>query len=397
LKKHKVLIVGAGFTGVKAALELQEHEEFEVTLLANDLNFHYYPTFYHTATGGMREQSAIPLAELFKNKSVNIVLGTAETLDRSHKVIKTTDKRKFEYDSLLIGLGNVTNYFGIKGLAELSYSIKSIPEINRFKKHIHDQLLDDRNPELNYVIVGAGPTGIELAGALPSYIRLIRKRHNLPRRAIHIDLIEAAPRLLPRSSKATSQAIGKRLRKLGIKIFLKSAVQGQDAEGLIVNGKPIQSHTVVWTAGVANNPFFKENGFELSPRGKVVVDQYMQAEPNIYVLGDNAETTYSGMAQTALSDAEHVSTNLVRSVHNQPLKAYKPTLPITVIPVGPDWAAVEWGKIHFAGGTGWLLRSAADWIGFNDVEPWWKATEQWFLEYGQQEDCEVCKLAMMQK
>ena len=396
MKKHKVLIVGAGFTGVKAALELQEHEEFEITLLANDLNFHYYPTFYHTATGGMREQSTIPLAELFKDKPIEIVQGTAETLDRDHKRIKTTDKRSFGYDSLLIGLGNVTNYFGIEGLDKYSYSIKSIDEINRFKKHLHDQLLDDRTPELNYVIIGAGPTGIELAGALPSYVRNIRKNHNLPRRALHIDLIEAAPRLLPRSSKATAQAVSRRLRKLGIKIFLNTAVQGQNADGLIVNGKPMQSHTVIWTAGVANSPFFKQNGFELSPRGKVVVDPYMQAEPNIYVLGDNAETKYSGMAQTALSDAEHVSTNLLRALQGKPLKTYKPVLPVTVIPVGPDWAAVEWGKIHFAGGTGWLLRSAADWIGFNDVEPWWKATEQWFLEYGRQEDCEICKLALMQ-
>jgi NADH dehydrogenase FAD-containing subunit len=77
------------------------------------------------------------------------------------------------------------------------------------------------------------------------------------------------------------------------------------------------------------------------------------------------------------------------------MKAYKPKLPITVIPVGSDWAAVEWGKFHFAGKTGWLLRSAADWIGFNDVEPVLQATEQWFKEFGTQEDCPTCKIAMM--
>jgi NADH:ubiquinone reductase (H+-translocating) len=322
LKKHKILIVGAGFTGVKAALELQNHEEFEITLLTNNLSFNYYPTFYHTATGGMREQSNIPLKELFKDKPVRIVLGTAKTLDRENKVIRTGDSRKFQFDSLIIGLGNVTNYFGIKGLDKYSYSIKSLEEISRFKKHIHNQLLDDRHPEMNYVIVGAGPTGIELAGALPSYIRTIRKNHGLPRKALHIDLVEAAPRLLPRSSKSTSRAVRRRLRKLGVKIFLKAAVQGQTADSLIINGKPLQSHTVVWTAGVANSPFYKENGFELSPRGKVVVDSFMQAEPDIYVLGDNAETTYSGMAQTALFDAELVSDNLVRKLNDQSLKTY---------------------------------------------------------------------------
>jgi NADH dehydrogenase len=397
LKKHKVLIVGAGFAGIKAALELESHAEFEVTLLTNDLSFHYYPTFYHTATGGLREQSAIPLTELFKNKAVRIVLGTADTLDRENKLIRTGDKRKFEYDSLVMGLGNVTNYFGIEGLDKFSYSIKSIPEIARFKKHLHDQLLDDREPELNYVVIGAGPTGIELAGALPSYIRTIRENHGLRKRKLHIDLIEAAPKLLPRASAPTSRAISRRLKQLGVKIYLKAAVQGQTADGLMINGKPLQSHTVVWTAGVANNPFFKQNGFTLSPRNKVVVDEHMQAEPGIYILGDNAETKFSGMAQTALYDAEHIATNLLRGLRGEPLKAYKATLPVSVIPVGPNWASVEWGKIHFAGGSGWLLRSAADWIGFNDIEPWWKAIEQWFLEFGIQEDCEVCKEAMLQK
>lgn len=397
MKKHRVLIVGSGFAGVKATVELQDNQDFEITLLTNNLYFNFYPTFYHTATGGLHRQSIIPLKELFKGKPVRIVLGTAKTLDREKKLIRTGDSRKFHYDSLLLALGNVTNYFGIKGLDTYSYSIKSMDEIIRFKKHLHDQLTDDRHPELNYVIVGAGPTGIELAGALPDYIRTIRKNHKLPRRKLHIDLVEAAPRLLPRSSKATSRAVRRRLRQLGIKIYLKTAVQGQTADELVINGKPLQSHTVIWTAGVANHPFFRENNFTLSQRGKVIVDPYLEAEPGIFVLGDNAETKYSGMAQTALHDAEHVSANLVRALKGETMKMYKPKLPVTVIPVGPDWAAVEWGQLHFSGKVGWLLRSAADWIGFNDVEPIWQATEQWLTEFGRQEECTTCRVAMMKQ
>lgn len=397
MRKHKVLIVGGGFAGIKVALELREHEEFDVTLLSNDVNFHYYPTFYHTATGGLREQSRIPLRDVFLDKKVRFVLGTAKTVDREKQLIRTGDGRKFQYDSLVMALGNVTNYFGIKGLDKYSYSIKSIEEINRFKQHIHQQLTDNRNPELSYVIIGAGPTGIELAGALPAYIRQIRKNHGLPRRKVHVDLIEAAPRLLPRMSKATSRAVSRRLRKLGVKIYRKTAVQGQDADGLIINGKPLRSHTVVWTAGVANHPFFKANGFALDQRGKVLVDEYLQAEPHIFVLGDNAATQYSGMAQTALYDADSLSANLLRFVKNESPKPYKPQRPVTVIPVGADWAAVEWGKIHMSGRTGWLLRSIADWIGFNEVQPWYKATEQWLKEFGTQEDCPTCKVAMMRQ
>jgi NADH dehydrogenase len=395
LKKHKVLIVGGGFAGVKAALELRDREEFEVTLLSNSVSFNYYPTFYHTATGGMREQSDIPLRDLFTDKKIRFVLGTAKKLDRENKVVRTGDSRKFHYDTLIMALGNVTNYFGIKGLDKHSYSIKSMDEITRFKRHLHDQLTDGRNPELNYVIIGAGPTGIELAGALPEYIRTIRKYHKLPRRKLHVDLVEAGPRLLPRASKATSRAIKKRLRSLGVKIYLNSMVQGASADGLVLNGKPILSHTIVWSAGVANNPFYKDNGFALDARGKVVVNEFLQAEPDVYVLGDNNNTIYSGMAQTALVDAETVCKNLVRSSEGQQPTPYKPIRPVTVIPVGDDWAAVEWGKLHFSGRAGWFLRSAADWIGFNDIEPWYKATEQWFTEFGTQEECPTCNVARM--
>lgn len=398
---HKILVVGGGFGGVKAALELSKHDDFQITLLSNDMDMSYYPTFYHTATGGLREQSYIPikriLAKPIEDKQVRFVLGTAQSIDRTTKTIHSSDGRKYKYDTLIMALGNVTNFFGIKGLDKHSFSIKSKQEITRFKQHLHDQLTDDRKPELNYVIVGGGPTGIELAGALPEYIRTIRKNHNLRRRKIHIDLVETSPRLLPRCTKATSRAVQKRLRQLGVKLYLKSAVQGQDANSLIVNGKTIQSHTVVWTAGVSNNPFFKDNGFTLDPRGKVVVDEHLKAEPNIYILGDNASTQYSGMAQTALMNAELVATNLIREREGKALQADKPKLPVTIVPVGPNWAAVEWGKVHFSGKSGWLLRSAADWIGFMDIESIVPATEQWFTEFGSYEECPTCSVALMPK
>lgn len=392
--KQKVLIVGGGFAGVKVALELSERPELAVTLLSEHIDFRYYPTFYHTATGGLKAQSSIPMSNIL-DKNVNFVLGTAKTLDREKKRIIASDGRKYSYDTLVLALGTVTNFFGIKGLSEFSYSIKSLEEIARLKKHLHQQLTDDRKPDLNYVIVGAGPTGIELAGSLPSYLRTVMASHGIKHRAIHIDLVEAAPRLLPRSNPAISRAVKRRLRRLGIRLLLKQAVQGQDADSLIVNGKPIRSHTVIWTAGVTNHPFLKENNIPLNERGKVIVDSYLQAEPNIYVLGDNAATQYSGLAQTALNDAVQLSNNIIRTLEGKPRKMYKPAMPITVIPVGAGWAAVEWGKLHFAGALGWLLRSAADWIGFHDYQNWWKASEQWMNEFGTQEDCPTCSVATM--
>jgi NADH dehydrogenase len=392
-KKERVLIVGGGFGGVKAALELAADPHFAVTLLSDDTELRYYPTLYHTATGGQRANSSIPLATIFAGKSVKLVQGLAVTLDRKAKTITTQSGEVYDYDSLVIGLGVVTNYFGIPGLSEYSYSIKSQAEVERFKTHLHQQLVNDHLPDLNYVVVGAGPTGIELAGALPSYLRQLMKNHGIKHKAVHIDLIEAAPRLLPRLPKDTSRMVYRQLQRLGIKLYLGSIVQGETADELTVNGKPIRSHTVVWTAGVTNHTFFTENHFSLMGRGKVAVDVYLQAEDNIFVIGDNANTPFSGLAQTALRDGKFVAINLKRRARGKALKSYVAKQPTTVIPAGPRWAAVVWGNLRLYGWLGWVLREAADLIGFHDLEPWHVASKQWATEFGNQDSCPVCAIA----
>lgn len=392
-KKQQVLVVGGGFAGVKAARELSEDERFDVTLLDDDDELRYYPTLFHTATGGKRSNSSIPFDVIFANHSLNIVRGEAKTLDRKARTITTVQGKEYHYDVLILALGVVTNYFGIPGLPEYSYSIKSQAEVARLKKHLHQQMIDDRRPDLNYVIVGAGPTGIELAGALPSYLKQIMKRHGLRDRKVHIDLIEAAPRLLPRFPRDTARSVERQLRRLGIKIFTNSVVQGQTADELTISGRPIRSHTVVWTAGVTNHPFFKDNNFALMGRGKVAVDVYLQAEPDIFVLGDNANTPYSGLAQTALVDGEFVAGNLKRKASGKDYESYDAKKPISVVPAGPHWAAVNWGKVQIAGYTGYLLREAADIKGFKDLEPWDDAIKQWYSGFSYDDDCDLCATA----
>jgi NADH:ubiquinone reductase (H+-translocating) len=394
-KTEQVLIVGGGFAGISAARELADDPNFSVTLLSDDVDMRYYPTLYRTATGGERANSSIPLSKIFdETKNIRVEKGVATSLDRKAKTITTQEGKSLSYDTLILALGVVTNYFGIPGLAENSFSIKSQDEVARFKAHLHRQLVDDHRPDLNYVIVGAGPTGIELAGALPAYLRHIMKNHGQPpKQAIHIDLIEAAPQLLPRLPRTTSRSVRRRLKKLGVKLYLSSVVQGETADQLTISGKPIPSHTVIWTAGVTNHPFFKDNNFVLMPRGKVAVNAYLQADDNIFVLGDNANTPYSGMAQTALRDGVFVATNLKRRASGKNLKSYVAKQPITVIPAGPHWAAVVWRKVQISGLVGYLLREAADLAGFHDLEPWPVATKQFLTEYGSQDNCEVCAAA----
>ena len=390
-QKERVVIVGGGFAGTKAAIELAKCEDCAVTLISDHSHFRYYPTLYLAATGGKRAGSRIRLGNILEDSRVKFVRGTATKLNREQKQLETAEGEKFGYDTLILALGNVTNYFGIPGLPEYSYGIKSSEEAERFKKHLHQQLAEDGAPDPNYVIVGGGPTGIELAGALPAYLQNIMEKHGTKNRQLIITLVEAAPRLLPRSPEKVSAAITKRLESLGIKIMLGTAVKGETPDTLMAGEQPLKSHTVVWTAGVTNHPFFKENNFKLTEKGKVEVDEYLQAEPGIFVLGDNANTPFSGMAQTALHDGHFVAGNLERHLHGQQPEHYVPKQPISVIPVGPRWASVQWGKATFSGWIGWVLRALADLIGFHDLESWPKAGEQWMTAMGEEElDCATC-------
>jgi NADH:ubiquinone reductase (H+-translocating) len=207
---------------------------------------------------------------------------------------------------------------------------------------------------------------------------------------ININIVEAAPRLMPKMPRLMSRAFTRRLRHLGVKVLVQSPVQGETSDALLMNGERLMSKTVIWTAGIANNPFFKENHFTLAQNGKVLVDKLLQAWPGVYVIGDNADTPFSGMAQTALYDAKFVTENLTRHVEGKMPYIYKPRKPVYVTPVGKGWAGVLWGKFEIYGSLGWIIRKAADWIGYRDVEPWWKATQRMIDTGDEEDDCTLC-------
>ncbi len=390
MTKHRIVIVGGGFAGVKVALELADDNRFDITIISDHDDFRNYPTLYHVSTGGARKTASIPLSEIFADKPVKVVYATVTDINRKERTVTTKDSTAFAYEGLVLALGVKTNYFHIEGLDEFSYGIKTPADAEALKKHLHQQLCDNGKPDLNYVVIGGGPTGVELAGALPGYLKKLMKNHDLPQRKIHVDLIEAAPRLVQRMPKDISRAITRNLRRQGVKIYLKTAVQAQTADALMVNNKPIRSHTVIWTAGVMNSPFFTEHEFQLARNGKVRVDQFLQAEQGIYVLGDNADTPYSGMAQTALYDGKFVAHNLQRIASKQDPDPYVAKKPIYVLPAGPKWAAVLWGPVRIYGRLGWWLRSMADLIAYHDYMPFKMATDRWISLKDEEDTCPHC-------
>jgi len=379
----KITIIGGGFGGVKTALELSKNRHNRVTLISDKPDFQYYPALYGTATGHSHLESWVPLGMIFASKlNVDVVIDTITTIDPVAKTLASASGNTYEYDNLVIALGSVTTYFGIEGLDTYSYGIKSEDEIKKLKHHLYQAMVEEREEEKQYVIIGGGPTGVELASALGAYVERLREHHKLSHRKVGVTLIEASPRLLPRMHPNTSAQVLRRLTKIGVRVMLNKKVEQATADGLKVSGKPLNSHTIIWTSGVANNPFFAANAehFELSKNGKVVVNDYLRTKDGIYVIGDNAFTPYSGLAQTALGDAVFISKNFKRRQSNKVLKKYKATLPPVVVPAGENWAAFEWRFLRFYGWPASLLRRAADLIGYNDILPLGQALDTWHAQ-----------------
>jgi NADH:ubiquinone reductase (H+-translocating) len=390
--KSRVVIVGGGFGGVRAARKLAGHGGLDITLISADDHFAYYPQLYHAATGGSRTESYIPLAGLVDGRAVTIVKDTVTKLDPEAKTLTGAGGQTYPYDYLILGLGSVTNYFGVQGLKEFSYDIKSITGAERFKRHLHQQLVDEHKTDLNYVVVGGGPTGVELAAALGAYLRRITRLHGLEKPQYHIDLVEAAPRLLPRSPESMSARVQAQLERLGVTVLTNATVMAETADALQLRGQSIASHTVVWTAGVSPAPFYKDNAaaFNLAKNGKVVVSPQLEARTGVYVIGDNAATQYSGMAQTAIYDADFVARDILAVLHGQARATYAPKQPISVIPVGEGWAAVQWGNTLMYGFIGGVLRHLADLVAYADLESWPKAARVWVQDLRRQDECRIC-------
>jgi len=372
----QITIVGGGFGGVKAALTLSKKKNAHITLITDKPDFQYYPALYGTATGNSHLQSWIPLGEIFAgHDNIEVIIDSVTTLDKAAKTITTASGATHKYNKLILALGSVTTYFGIPGLDSYAYGIKSHDEITRLKEHLLEEFSKPDGADKDFLIVGAGPTGVELASALGTYLKHLKNRYKQREPRITISIIEAAPRVLPRMSEKASALVAARLKKLHVHVELNKKVEEETADSLIVSGKPIKSHTVIWTSGVANNPFFKANAdqFELSPNGKVVVDVHLRSGADVYVIGDNAFTQWSGLAQTALRDGIFVAKHILGTSK----KKYVAKLPPVVVPIGEDWAIFEYKKIRFGGRLGSLIRSAADFVGYSDILPFGQALGVW--------------------
>ncbi len=387
------VIVGGGFAGVKAALELSKKQLGKITLISDQPYFLHHATLYATATGRSTRESVVPLEDIFaRHHDVDVVLDSMKSIDPVRKMV-VGKSRSYNYDNLIIAIGVVTSYFGIRGMARNSFGIKTLEEVKEFKNHLHQELTATKHLDKNYVIIGGGPTGVELAGSLSEYLRDIAKSHHLRHGKVKITLVEASPRLLPRLSKTASKRVLKRLEDLGVRVLTNHKVESLGKEFVTIDGKKVPTETAIWTSGVTNHPFFKEHEeyFQLAPNGRVEVNQYLEAYRNIYVIGDNANVSNVGQARPALDSAKFIADHIARKATARLLKSYVPKIPPSGIPVGSNWAYVEWNGIYADGKTGHHLRRLIELTGYKALLPHNQALSAWRAHDIKEESCKLCK------
>lgn len=399
---HRVVIVGGGFGGVAAALALQKQHDrrLDITLVSDRPHFEYHAALYRVVAGHSPLEVCIPLSTIFPSNDVKVVEDKIAAIDTEKNLATGQDGARYHYDSLVFAVGSQTQYFGVPGLDKYSFGVKSITEALKLKRHLHELLTEtagqEKKPAIHIVVAGGGATGVEVAGELAVYTQKLARNHNLSPSQITIDLFEAGERLLGIMPKWTSELAAKRLRALGVNIYLHTAIQKEQVEEVYLPDMKMKTKTVIWTAGVGPNDLTKSlKGVSLTKSGKIEVDQQLRATAlaNFYVVGDAAATKFSGMAQTALRDGQFVAETIVRQLRSRPLGANKPVAPSYAVPIGPGWALVEANGLRMDGKIGWIFRRFVDLRFFRKILPWNLALTA-FQDGGRlSETCSACLTA----
>lgn len=375
---NRVVIVGGGFGGVKAAMELSNKPGFEVTLISNTTTFEYHGALYRAATGNSPMEVVIPLREIFKRaRNVTLVLDKINRFNPKSKAVQGQDGTIYAYDTLILALGSVINYFGLDGMEEKTFCMNTIPHTIALRHELVTQFKSSQ--QVTVAIIGGGPSGVELAGELDNFARKVSDRYQKKYVQPKVILIEGADRLLPIFDPVLSAKVYKRLQAQGVELRLSTKVNSCELGKVCLNTGDIDADIIVWTAGAKLPEFYDANQvFELE-RGRVKVDQFLRVKdmPGVFVIGDNAATKYSGMAQTALYDAKFVAANLVAVHAGKKAREYRPQQPIYVVPVGKNWAVLNSPKHQLSGYRGWLVRRRADLAILRNFTPYKQALKRW--------------------
>ena len=373
MTKQKVIIIGSGFAGLQLAKNLDE-DLFEI-LIIDKINHHQFqPLFYQVATSQIEPSSiSFPIRNIFKNKkNIQIRLAEVLSIDDGNKEINTSIGL-FNYDLVVIAIGCKTNFFGNESIEKNAFTLKSTYDAIAIRNHILQTFEDiisvkdkDKTALLNLVIVGAGPTGVELAGAFAEI-----KLHILPKDYPRIDfsnfniiLIEGSKHTLntmSEESKLTSEIY---LKSLGVQLIKETIVKNYDGEILTLNsGEIINAKTVIWAAGVVGNTISGLPKECITFGNRVKVDRLNKVKgcESIYAIGDISfmETPlypkgHPQVANVAINQAKNLAKNLIAILRQKPTKEYEYKDLGSMATIGRNKAVVDFGKINLKGYLAWF-------------------------------------------
>ncbi len=367
MAKPRVLILGGGFGGLAAAKKLGKNAIVTVVDRHNYQTF--LPLLYQVSTAGLAaDHVAYPIRGALRSIHGKFRMGSPISLDYKNKTVKLDSSEILEFDHLIIAMGSVTADFGIPGVNEHALGMKTIEEALEIRAQVMRRFEDlcrfEDETVLSVAIVGGGPTGVELAGALAELVRGPLK-NDQAHAANHIDiyLIEAGPRLLPMFSESLSAKTQKDLEKLGVKVMCNTAVKSVESRNIVLSdGGLIPSEVTVWAAGVKGSP---DAQFLHIPivSGRIDCDDTLQTKhyPNIWAVGDisgakSANGRFLPMiAPVAMQQGRFVAKQILRSHSGQALKKFSYKDKGSMATIGRHKAVVEAKKIKISGPLAWVI------------------------------------------
>jgi NADH:quinone reductase (non-electrogenic) len=377
MTQTKVVIVGAGFGGLAAAKALRSTPAN--VILIDRANHHLFqPLLYQVATSVLAPgQVASPIRGILRRqKNATVLLGEITGVDKDEKCVFLRDADRenvpIHYDHLVLATGVTHSYFGHSEFAQYAPGLKTLVDAVAVRNKVlqaFEQAEAEEDPSrhrdlLTFILVGAGPTGVEMAAALAVLVRstLQSEFRRIDPASARIVLVDMAPRVLPTFSEDLSTAAKERLQELGVDVRLGHSVDRIDADGIIVAGERIFSKTVIWTAGVAPSPAGKWLNVDTDRAGRVRVqpDLSVPGHPEIFVVGDTASLDQNGkplpgVAQVALQQGRYAGKLIHSRIVGRPTpKLFKYFDKGSMAVVGKGFAVLQTGKIHLSGFSAWL-------------------------------------------
>ena len=377
MAQPRIVIVGGGFGGLAAAKTLR-NSPARVTLIDRTNHHLFQPLLYQVATAVLTPgQIATPIRSILRNQeNVTVILGEVTGVDKARKrvVINTADHEgvAIAYDYLILATGATHSYFGHNEFEEFAPGMKSLADAVSSRNRIFQAFEQAEAEEdssrhrelLTFVLVGAGPTGVEMAGALAVLVRTTLQSdfRRIDPASARIVLVDMAPRVLTPFSEDLSAAAKRRLEKLGVEVRLGHSVERIDADGVVVAGERIASKTVIWTAGVAPSPAGKWLNVETDRAGRVRIqnDLTVPGYPEILVVGDTASFAQDGkplpgVAQVAMQQGRYAGKLIHRRLTGGALPGpFRYFDKGNMAVVGKNFAVLESFKVRLSGFLAWL-------------------------------------------